>query len=97
MPLAEGEEPAAAAGAEEGSEAEPEEARVPRAARDPGEPSDEERRRHECTHLPYRSWCRYCVQGRMQNPPRQSHIGGAHDVPEVALDYCFLTKDTSDR
>ena len=97
MPLVEPAAPAAAAAAEEGSEAESEEARVPRAARDPGEPSDEERRRHECTHLPYRSWCRYCVQGRMQNPPHQSHTGGAHDVPEVALDYCFLAKDTSDK
>ena len=103
MPLAAHAAPAEAAAAdgpasaEEGLEAEPEEARVPRAARDPGEPSDEERQRHECTHLPYRSWCRYCVHGRMQNPPHQSHVGGAHDVPEVALDYCFLNKDTGDR
>ena len=53
----------------------------------------EERQRHECTHLPFRSWCRFCVQGRMKNPPHSSKGHDApHCVPEVALDYCFLTK-----
>ena len=27
-------------------------------------PSEEERRDHEMTHLPYRSWCRHCIRGR---------------------------------
>ena len=31
---------------------------------DPGEPSEEERREHNLTHLPYRSWCKHCVGGR---------------------------------
>ena len=38
----------------EGAEAE-EEAEVPRRAREPSDPTDEERRRHETTHLPFRS------------------------------------------
>eukprot|EP00969_Alexandrium_andersonii_P184180 8138024-Alexandrium_andersonii.AAC.1 len=29
-----------------------------------GRPSDEERKRHECTHVPFRSWCQRCVRGR---------------------------------
>eukprot|EP00969_Alexandrium_andersonii_P294725 13027738-Alexandrium_andersonii.AAC.1 len=33
-----------------------EEGRVPRAARGPAQPSDEERRRRECARLPFRSW-----------------------------------------
>ena len=45
----------------EGEEAE-EEAEVPRKAREPSEPTGEERRRHETTHLPFRSWCPYCVR-----------------------------------
>ena len=52
----------------EGHEAEEElaeEAQVPKQAREPGEPTDEERKRHETTHLPFRSWCRYCVYGRL--------------------------------
>ena len=54
----------------EGEEAE-EEAEVPRKAREPSEPTDEERRRHEMTHLPFRSWCPHCVRGRMANPPHR--------------------------
>ena len=54
----------------EGEEAE-EEAKAPRKAREPGEPTDEERRRHETTHLPFRSWCPYCVRGRLANRPHR--------------------------
>jgi len=31
---------------------------------DPRQPSEEERREHCLTHLPYRNWCQHCV--RMQ-------------------------------
>eukprot|EP00969_Alexandrium_andersonii_P102620 4529947-Alexandrium_andersonii.AAC.1 len=32
----------------------------------------------------------------MSNLPHLSAPAGAHDVPEVAMDYCFLTKNTSE-
>eukprot|EP00969_Alexandrium_andersonii_P145643 6441625-Alexandrium_andersonii.AAC.1 len=32
----------------------------------------------------------------MSNLPRSSAPAGARDAPEVAMDHCFLTKDTSD-
>eukprot|EP00969_Alexandrium_andersonii_P041879 1836926-Alexandrium_andersonii.AAC.1 len=32
----------------------------------------------------------------MSNLPRSSAPAGTHDAPEVAMDYCFLTTDTSD-
>ena len=71
----------------EGEEAE-EEAEVPRKAREPGEPTDEERRRHDTTHLPFWSWCPYCVRGRMANPPhRDLGPSGRLGVPEVVMDY----------
>ena len=35
-----------------------------RELRQPEEPTEEERRRHELTHLPYRSWCKWCVLGK---------------------------------
>ena len=31
---------------------------------DPRQPSEEERRAHNLTHLPYRNWCEHCVKGR---------------------------------
>ena len=75
-----------------------EEAQVPIRAREPGEPTDEERKRHETTHLPFRSWCRYCVHGRLENPPhRDLRQSGPHDVPEVAMDYCFFSKEGGHR
>ena len=46
------------AGGEEG-----EEALVPRCARDPLQPTKAEWEAHQATHLPYRSWCRFCVDG----------------------------------
>eukprot|EP00969_Alexandrium_andersonii_P039154 1716182-Alexandrium_andersonii.AAC.1 len=33
----------------------------------------------------------------MSNLPRSSTPTGAREVPEVALSYCFLTKDTCDK
>ena len=31
---------------------------------DPRQPSEEERRTHNLTHLPYRNWCEHCVKAR---------------------------------
>ena len=31
---------------------------------DPRQPSEEERRARNLTHLPYRNWCEHCVRGR---------------------------------
>ena len=57
-------------------------------------PSRAEREAHEATHLPYRSWCDYCVRGRAKNPPHSSVGGGEdrHNLMEVHLDYCFLRR-----
>eukprot|EP00969_Alexandrium_andersonii_P362959 15460870-Alexandrium_andersonii.AAC.1 len=38
------------------------ESRQTRAARGPTEPSDEERRRRECTRVPFRSWRTRCAR-----------------------------------
>ena len=46
-------------------------ARRPAKMNDPKEPSEEERKEHEMTHLPYRSWCKHCVHGRAQNLPHK--------------------------
>eukprot|EP00969_Alexandrium_andersonii_P258436 11426570-Alexandrium_andersonii.AAC.1 len=64
-----------------------EEGRALRVARDPAQPSDEERRRRERARLPFRSWCARCVRGRMPNAPRASVLPGTRSVPEVAMDY----------
>ena len=45
------------------------------------QPSEEERRTHNLTHLPYRSWCEHCVKGRGREADRkvlksQPEVGG---------------------
>ena len=77
---------------EEEEEERAEEAVIARPARNPGAPSAAERAAHEATHLPFRIWCPVCVRGRRDNPPRTSVDSGAHEVPEVLLDYCFIRR-----
>ena len=38
----------------------------------PGCPTKEEVERHYTTHLPYRSWCPVCVQGKGKEAPHAS-------------------------
>ena len=56
---------------------------------DPKEPSEEERRNHELTHLPYRSWCRHCVGGRGTNAPHKKQNSHG-DLHELHLDFAFM-------
>jgi hypothetical protein len=93
------EEPAPAVG-EQGDEVQPgelahpaEEARAARPARDPGAPTQGERDAHAATHLPFRSWCDECVQGRRDAPPHYRTKRGAGEIPEVAFDYAFIRRD----
>ena len=46
-----------------------EEARRARVRSGPGEPTKAERDRHNATHLPYQSWCKFCVKGRGRQRP----------------------------
>ena len=50
-----------------------EEIRPPRFMRKPGEPSQKERLAHDCTHIHFRSWCKYCMMGRGQHDHHFSH------------------------
>jgi hypothetical protein len=70
-----------------------EEARAARPARDPGAPTQAMRDAHAATHLPFRSWCDECVQGRRDNPPHRRTKRGEGEVPEVAFDYAYVRRD----
>ena len=45
-------------------EIEVEEVEVPRSMPQPKMPTAEEKRAHELTHCPFRSWCKHCVRGQ---------------------------------
>ena len=70
---------------------ESEQARQPKVPRGPLEPTEQEKADHEATHLPYRSWCVHCLQGRGCSAPHTStekHVEAG--VPVVSMDYAFL-------
>ena len=70
-----------------GGEVEAEErVRVP----DPQLPHPDVVAEHNLDHTPYRSWCRWCVEGRgvgEQHRPKS----GEHDVPVIGMDCFCLT------
>ena len=71
----------------------PEEAVAAKPARDPCAPTKAERDAHEATHLPFRSWCPFCVAGRRDNPPHTKRPEEERQVPEVMLDYAFVRRN----
>ena len=62
----------------------------------PRGPSDAERRAHEIHHMPYRSWCEYCVRGTGKESLHLSRGEQSDDgIPIVQMDYAF-SHDTKD-
>ena len=52
--------------------------------------SKEEYDSHMLTHLPYRSWCDFCVSGKCREDGHYPRVQSEVDVPVISLDYCFL-------
>jgi len=73
-------------------EVEVEEGRPAKMARDPGCPTEAERKAHEASHLPFRSWCGPCVLARMPNLPHKRIEREESGVPEVGMDYGFMSR-----
>ena len=76
----------------EDEEAQEEEAKVPKPARDPGAPTQAMIEAHAALHLPFRSWCPHCVAGRRDGAPHKRIDAEADQRPEVHLDYGFIRR-----
>jgi hypothetical protein len=63
-----------------------------RVARDPKLPFQADIECHRCSHIPFRSWCRWCVQGRARGDQHLRSTGSS--VPIVGLDYVSIGGDT---
>ena len=73
-------------------EEQPVEVELLRQAKDPGQPTRQQVAEHRITHMPFRSWCRWCVMGRARGAQhRRSDDESA--IPIIGLDYFFITKD----
>ena len=58
----------------------------------PEQPTDEEVREHNATHIPYKAWCELCVahKGRQDHPHRESHTSSSASV--VSFDFGFVDR-----
>ena len=56
----------------------------------PGRPSQSEVDDHNVTHVPYRSWCSHCVEGRGREMAHSSVDRGDRSVATIAFDYLFM-------
>ena len=70
------------------SQEEGEEAKVACA---PCMPTQEEVERHSTTHVPFRSWCVFCVAGKAKaNPHFKRNAETVQGENVVSLDYAFI-------
>ena len=54
---------------------------------DPGEPTESQREDHKaCGHIPYRTWCRFCVEGRSTGEQHRARPG-KRNICVFAFDY----------
>ena len=63
-----------------------EEAPRRRVLRDPGEPTMQEWEEHRVDHIPYRSWCPYCVRGRGTGTQHRK-VKEVPRIPTFGFDY----------
>ena len=62
-------------------------------AKKPVLPTEEEIELHNCTHIPFRSWCAFCVAGKAKAMPHYSPDDCKPcGVPVVSIDYAFIGK-----
>ena len=62
----------------------------------PRTPSRAEREAHDVTHMPYRSWCRFCVMGRGVERRHEARPAERDaDRPKVHVDYAYLSGDST--
>ena len=61
----------------------------------PRVPTQTEIDAHNVTHMPYRSWCKWCVMARRPNSHHRRHPVSNRSCPLRVADYCFMG-DSSD-
>ena len=82
-------------GEKETDEEEEEEGEKPKVIRAPRGPTKKEREEHECTHMPYRAWCKYCVKGKGRNKPHKKQKTETEEktIPRISMDYFSMNQD----
>ena len=73
-----------------GKDVNDEDAQPPRVPANVAGPTAMEVELHNATHLPYRSWCRWCVMSRKPTPKHVRAHHAQRDVPLLVGDYAFV-------
>ena len=63
----------------------------------PRQPTEEERREHEMTHIPFRNWCRHCVRGRGKEEDHRNMGEEERTIPQVNMDFMFMGEENSSK
>ena len=74
----------------EAAEDEPTITQAPRGMPSPSQPTAEEIALHWLTHLPYRSWCKWCVAAKRPSSPHLSLPPHTREIPLLCADYCYV-------
>ena len=76
-----------------------EDTRKPKAKKIPDHVSKEEFNNHMLTHLPARTWCDFCMKGKVREDGHFKRPEGVNpsEVPRVSMDYCFLGRYISSK
>ena len=85
---------------EEVQDQEGDEGRAPKAARDPKQPTKVEVEEHNLTHVPFRTWCKFCIWGKAcdrQHRRREDEGEAENSVVRIHLDYFYITKENEKR
>ena len=57
----------------------------------PRSPTEEERAKHELTHLPFQNWCEICVKTKANTPPHFKRDPSEKGrIPRLSMDYMFM-------
>ena len=59
-------------------------------------PKQDEIDEHNTTHLPFRSWCPHCVQGRGVSADHRKRAKEENEVPVISVDYWGFKKREPD-
>ena len=55
-------------------------------------PKKEEYEQHTINHIPFRSWCEFCVRGKAKNDMHSNTSKEPRDVPMLSCDYAMRSK-----
>ena len=64
--------------------------------RTPEGPSQREIEEHMANHIPFRSWCPFCVTGKAVSGPHHPKAEGQGGIPVISIDYAFMGSGQED-